>query len=95
MRTTILILLLLALGAGLPSRAQDTAADDSEAAVTETADTGDDADEAASENDDPVIDLDDPDFADLDRQSYEEDDDDFVPTEEVPADEAIPFPTDI
>ena len=33
--------------------------------------------------------------ADLDEQTYEEDDDDFVPTEEIPADEPIPFPTDI
>ena len=33
--------------------------------------------------------------ADLDEQTYEEDDDDFVPTEEIPADEPIPFPTNI
>lgn len=33
--------------------------------------------------------------ADLDDQSYEEDDDDFVPTEEIPADEPIPFPSNI
>ena len=32
---------------------------------------------------------------DLDEQSYEGDDDDFVPTEEIPADEPIPFPTNI
>jgi len=32
---------------------------------------------------------------DLDEQSYEGDDDDFIPTEEVPADEPIPFPTNI
>lgn len=35
------------------------------------------------------------DDADLDDQTYAEDDDDFVPTEEIPADEAISFPTDI
>lgn len=33
--------------------------------------------------------------ADLDDQTYAEDDDDFVPTEEIPADEPIPFPTNI
>ena len=33
--------------------------------------------------------------SDLDEQSYEEDDDDFVPTEEIPADEPIPFPSNI
>jgi hypothetical protein len=68
-----------------------------EAAATEDA-TAADLDEAAEPeaiDDEPLIDLDDPDLADLDRQTYEEDDDDFVPTEEVPADEAIPFPTDI
>ncbi len=31
----------------------------------------------------------------LDEQTYEEDEDVFVPTEEIPADEPIPFPTDI
>jgi len=32
---------------------------------------------------------------DLDLQTYEEDEDDFVPTEEIPADEPIPFPSNI
>lgn len=32
---------------------------------------------------------------DLDEQTYEEDEDDFVPTEEIPADEPIPFPSNI
>lgn len=32
---------------------------------------------------------------DLDVQTYEEDDDDFVPSEEIPADEPIPFPSNI
>jgi hypothetical protein len=36
-----------------------------------------------------------PDDSDLDDQTYESDDDDFVPTEEIPADEPIPFPSDI
>ena len=35
------------------------------------------------------------DDSDLDEQTYEEDDDDFVPTEEIPADEPIPFPSNI
>lgn len=35
------------------------------------------------------------DDADLDTQTYEEDEDDFVPTEEIPADEPIPFPSNI
>lgn len=32
---------------------------------------------------------------DLDDQLYEEDDNEFVPTEEIPADEPIPFPSNI
>ena len=35
------------------------------------------------------------DDSDLDRQTYEENDDVFVPTEEIPSDEPIPFPSDI
>ena len=31
----------------------------------------------------------------LDEQTYDEDEDDFVPTEEIPADEPIPFPSNI
>ena len=31
----------------------------------------------------------------LDDQTYEEDEDDFVPSEEIPADEPIPFPSNI
>jgi hypothetical protein len=41
----------------------------------------------------------DPDFINddptLDEQTYEEDEDVFVPTEEIPSDEPIPFPTNI
>ena len=33
--------------------------------------------------------------ADLDDQTYQTDDDDFVPTEEIPADKPIPFPSNI
>ena len=35
------------------------------------------------------------DDSDLDERTYDEDDDDFVPTEEIPADEPIPFPSNI
>lgn len=41
------------------------------------------------------VEADEIDDSDLDLQTYEEDDDDFVPTEEIPADEPIPFPTNI
>ena len=48
------------------------------------------ASETASETGEEEID-----DSDLDDQTYEEDDDDFVPTEEIPADEPIPFPSNI
>jgi len=49
-------------------------------------------DVAVTETDDDVeLILDD----DLDDQLYEEDEDEFVPTEEIPADEPIPFPSNI
>ncbi len=35
------------------------------------------------------------DDSDLDLQTYEEDDYDFVPSEEIPADVPIPFPSNI
>jgi hypothetical protein len=62
-------------------------------------DTAGDAADAESEAaGDPGIDpAFDPDIYDpeLDDQTYEGDDDVFVPTEEIPADEPIPFPSDI
>jgi hypothetical protein len=80
-----LITLLLLLFLAIPARSQEDnaapgAAEDS---VEETQ-----ADEAADDEEE----IDD---ADLDVQTYEEDDDDFVPTEEIPADEPIPFPSNI
>jgi len=73
-----------------------TAADDEIDAAASVA-AGDETEDAGNEDEEgeALDDLDNPDFADLDEQTYEEDDDDFVPTEEVPADEAIPFPSDI
>ncbi len=35
------------------------------------------------------------DDSDLDEQTYEEDEYDFVPSEEIPADQPIPFPSNI
>ena len=60
-------------------------ADSEEAPAGDPADQEDAADEEESLEDD----------ADLDVQTYEENDDIFVPTEEIPSDEPIPFPSDI
>jgi len=66
-----------------PAEPQDAPTESPEA-ESEEAGAGEDA--AA----DPELD-----DSDLDEQTYESDDDDFVPTEEIPADEPIPFPSDI
>jgi hypothetical protein len=60
---------------------------DGSAEIDEAAEVVDDADDGVI--DEAFDDL------DLDEQTYEEDDDDFIPTEEIPADEPIPFPSNI
>ena len=93
--------------AGQPVEAEDVA-DEEEDPADAVGDAGeiDDEDEAGvddvtaetagdeTEEADAIVD---PDFEDedLDVQTYEEDDDDFVPSEEIPADEPIPFPSNI
>jgi len=81
--------LIIALLAGLsvgPLAAQDEEVPPP-VESTEPVDGADQTDE--SEEPDELDD------ADLDEQTYEEDDDDFVPTEEIPSDVPIPFPTNI
>jgi hypothetical protein len=73
------LLSILLLAAGAVAWAQDSAPDD-EAADRQSQ-------EAADEQDDD---------SDLDDESYlDAEEEDFVPTEDIPADQAIPFPTDI
>jgi hypothetical protein len=60
--------------------AQDSAPGDE----TDTPETA----EEASENQDDDLDLEDESYRDAEEE-------DFVPTEDIPADQAIPFPTDI
>lgn len=87
--------------------AEDVATDEdegiaAEAAPTDDVATDDDegiAAESAPADDEPAAEPEivDPAFedTDLDVQTYEEDDDNFVPSEEIPADEPIPFPSNI
>lgn len=90
--------------------AQQDAGSESAAGNTPANDASDEGGTGAEEKDDgaaggesapaadPGIDpAFDPDVYDpeLDDQTYEGDDDIFVPTEEIPADEPIPFPSDI
>ena len=84
-------------GATEPERTGDAGDAGETAVVGNPEEAGeDDADEEAdAQSDEPV--LVDPEFDDeaIDEQTYEEDDDDFVPSEEIPADEPIPFPSNI
>jgi hypothetical protein len=88
MRSILIVLVLLF---ALSSWSQDQAGNDAPPATedapggeTPADDAGDDAASGEEAED-----------TDLDEQTYERDDDVFVPTEEIPVDEAIPFPTDI
>ncbi len=88
-----LLIMAVALLATL-AVAQDNAEPAADAGVTSQQDAADAAESAADslESDiDPEL------FEDteLDEQTYEEDEDEFIPTEEIPADEPIPFPTNI
>lgn len=89
----MLLACLLTIGAAA-QQADQSSAESPEAATTDdtsTDDVTDDADETA----DAAEDIEDTEDADLDEQTYEQDDDDFIPTEEIPADEPIPFPSNI
>ena len=80
MHRYLLSILLLAVGA--VAWAQDSAPDD------------EDADRPSQEASESAADEDDD--SDLDDESYRDvEEEDFVPTEDIPADQAIPFPTDI
>jgi hypothetical protein len=77
--------LLLFFGAVVAQDADAPAEPDP--AATESPETEEAADDVADEAIDEQG---------LDVQGFEpEDDDDFVPTEDIPADQSIPFPTDI
>jgi hypothetical protein len=91
---TIVAVTILALTFPAMPQAQEAAGE-----VADTAETGAQsgepdaaADETPEDADEEDADIDD---ADLDEQTYEQDDDVFIPTEEIPADEPIPFPSNI
>ena len=81
MHRYVLTILLLAVAA--LASAQDSAPEDE----TEGQESVEAAEEAADEQAEDL---------DLDEESYRDvEEEDFVPTEDIPADQAIPFPTDI
>ncbi len=79
----ILIALLLGTMLAAASWAQDADSDE----VVEAEETQAEADE--------VVEAEDVDDSDLDEQTYSDADDDFRPSEDIPADQSIAFPTDI
>ena len=81
MRRYLLTVLLLLVGAS--AWTQDSAPGDE----TDAPDAPEKAEEASEEQDED-LDLEDESYADAEEE-------DFVPTEDIPADQAIPFPTDI
>ena len=93
-----LISLLLAVAFAWSALAQeDETAPEDPAAEVETADAAAEETGGTAEVEDADDGVLDEAFDDetLDEQTYEDDDDDFVPTEEIPADEPIPFPSNI
>jgi hypothetical protein len=77
------LLTTLLLLASASAWAQDSAPAE-EADAPEATETADEASDAREDD------------LDLDEESYADaEEEDFVPTEDIPADQAIPFPTDI
>jgi hypothetical protein len=77
------LLTIMLLVAGASAWGQDSAPEDE----TRSLEPEQTAEEASDEQEDD---------ADLDDESYlDTEEEDFVPTEDIPADQAIPFPTDI
>ena len=85
MQRFLLALVLIVMFA-VTAWSQDTGTD-----TTETEETNTEIDEQDDEDN-----KDEEDDSDLDDQSYVDgDEDDFRPSEDIPADQSIPFPTDI
>ena len=81
MQRFLLLLLINSLFA-LPTWAQDT-------------DTESDQAEETEEVEDSQVEEEEIDETNLDDQGFTDVDDDFRPSEDIPADQSIPFPTDI
>ena len=84
-----LISLLIALFLAGPAWPQEIEAGE------EVVPSADEAEAPEATEAEPVDEAPEIDDTGLDEQGYEEDDDDFVPSEEIPADQPIPFPSNI
>ncbi len=90
-----LIGLMMLAFLALPSWSQEDNAGDASGAETDAREAPDSTEPEEPDTNQDDSDEQPADDADLDLQTYEEDEDDFVPTEEIPADEPIPFPSNI
>jgi hypothetical protein len=80
---TLLMALMMNQAVWSQETEPDAAAGEDEAAAETTAET-------TAETEDEI------DVSDIESESYADaEEEDFVPTEDIPADQAIPFPTDI
>lgn len=86
---TTFLVMLLSMNAWSQSPEPDPETEPGdEASIVEPA--AENADENDDENEDEI------DISELEEESYADaDEEDFVPTEDIPTDQAIPFPTDI
>jgi hypothetical protein len=105
----LIAILISYLVLAMPALSQETPVDPDAAAASAQEAADDATDEAADDAADEAVDRDlvtdaedaagddeeSGDDSDLDLQTYEENDDVFVPTEEIPPDQPIPFPSDI
>lgn len=86
-----LLVLIITFLSGAVAAQQTETPDEAEPTSTDAQDVEEAADESTDDPADEVIDEE-----GLDIQGFEpEDEDDFVPTEDIPTDQSIPFPTDI
>ena len=81
--TVVTIVLLVALLAAAPGWTQEAGTPADEASARETPD-----ETVESSTDDELVELDERSYADTEEE-------DFVPSEDIPTDQAIAFPTDI
>ena len=85
----ILLGMSLSVAAWPQDAGQDTTGD------TDTAAQPQAAGKPADQSDDQKGQADAKDDGDLDEQGYQNQDDDFKPSEDIPADQSVAFPTDI
>ena len=86
----LLFLLLVGFLFALPVRAQDADTD-----PEQTEDTDPEQMEDTEEIEESQVEEEEIDETNLDDQGFTDVDDDFRPSEDIPADQSIPFPTDI